>query len=218
MLDSTLCCLYRLEIFHWPSHKMRCLISFELVVASQIQILTKLLKMRQKETIKPLVRSVINKIAIVALLMIPFFTEAQTKKELKKEQYKVIEDSFKNSGKESTKIFYQTIDYKSWVHLLYGDYYREKRGIVLCSFEDPQLERSIDQLSDHVMNIQVKELNPKKLSKRFILIKDLKDDSYLSVTEPIIIGNYSFMLFKYQYSESLEVQKKNQNGDWEYEC
>jgi hypothetical protein len=65
----------------------------------------------------------------------------------------VIEDSFKNSGKESTKIFYQTIDYKSWVHLLYGDYYREKRGIGLCTFEDPQLERSIDQLIDYVMNI-----------------------------------------------------------------
>lgn len=170
------------------------------------------------ERIKPMGQSVINKIAIVALIMIPFFTEAQTKKELTKEQYKVIEDSFKNSGKESTKIFYQTIDYKSWVHLLYGDYYREKRGIGLCSFEDPQLERSIDQLSGHVMNIQVKDLNPKKLSKRFIFVMDLKEDTYLSITEPVIVGNYSFILFKYRYSESLRIQKRNQNGDWEYEC
>jgi hypothetical protein len=174
--------------------------------------------MKRWEIIKQMVKSVIKLMVFITLALISFLSEAQTKKELTKEQYKVIEDSFKNSGKESTKIFYQTTDYKSWVHLLYGDYYREKRGIGLCTFEDPQLERSIDQLIDHVMNIQVKELNPNKLSKRFILVKDLKDDSYLSITEPIIVGNYSFMLFKYQYSESLRIQKKNQNGDWEYEC
>jgi hypothetical protein len=195
---------------------MRWLISFQLAVAGQE--LMKSLKMKRREIIKQMVKSVIKLIVFITLALISFLSEAQTKKELTKEQYKVIEDSFKNSGKESTKIFYQTIDHKSWVHLLYGDYYREKRGIGLCTFEDPQLERSIDQLIDYVMNIQVKELNPKKLSKRFILVKDLKEDSYLSITEPIIVGNYSFILFKYRYSESLEVQKKNQNGDWKYEC
>jgi len=165
-----------------------------------------------------MVRSAIRKMAFMALIFIPFFAEAQNKEVLTKEQYKVIEDSFKNSGKEFTRLFYQTIDYKSWVHLLYGDYYREERGIGLCTFKDSQLEGAIDQLIYQVMNIQVKELNPKKLGKRFVLTRDLKEDSYLSITEPLIIGNYSFILFKYRYSESLEVQKKNHNGDWVYEC
>jgi len=91
-------------------------------------------------------------------------------------------------------------------------------GIALCSFEDSQLEKAIDQLSDHVMNIQVKEFNPKKLGKRFVLIKDLTEQPYLSLTEPIIIGDYSFLLFKYPNSESLRVQKKNERGERIYEC
>jgi|GEM_PF-876847 hypothetical protein len=195
---------------------MRWLISFHLAAVGQK--LNKFLQMKRWEIIKQVVKSVINKIAIVAFIMIPFFAEAQTKKELTKEQYKVIDDSFKNSGKEFTRLFYQTIDYKSWVHLLYGDYYREERGIGLCTFKDSQLEGAIDQLIYQVMNIQVKELNPKKLGKRFILIKDLKVGDYLSISEPMIVGDYSFILYKYRYSESLKIQKKNQNGDWEYEC
>lgn len=174
--------------------------------------------MKHPEIIKQMVKNVIKKFAVVILILTPLFTEAQNKEVLTKEQYKVIEDSFKNSGKEFTRIFYQTIDYKSWVHLLYGDYYREERGIGLCFFKDTQLEWAIDQLINQVMNIQVKELDPKKLSKRFVLVKDLNEDSYLSITEPIIVGNYSFILYKYPYSESLKIQKKNQNEDWAYEC
>ncbi|MHA7129561.1 hypothetical protein [Algoriphagus namhaensis] len=143
---------------------------------------------------------------------------AQQKDKLTKEQYKVIEESFKNSGKDETRLFFQTIDYKSWVHLLYGTYYRDENGIGTCTFDDPQLKSAVDQMINHVMNIEVNEFNPKKLGKRFVLIKDLKDQPYLSLTEPIIIENYAFLLFKYTDSESLEIQKRNDKGGWDYEC
>jgi hypothetical protein len=163
-------------------------------------------------------RSVINWFFIQVMILLPLIAGAQDKKDLTREQYQVIEDAFKNSGKDHTRIFFQTIDYKSWVHLLYGTYYREERGIALCSFDDPKLEGAIDQLIYHVKNIRVKELNKNKLGKRFVFIDDLTEYPYLSITEPIIIGDYSFILFKYPNSESLSVRKKNNEGNWVFEC
>jgi len=175
--------------------------------------------MKQKELIKQKVKSVSRVLALLLMCyMLYFESQAQSDQKLTKEQYQVIEGAFKNSGLEYTRIFFQTIDYKSWVHLLYGTYYRQKGGIGLCSFEDPQLKNSIDQLIDHVTNIRVKEFSQNKLGKRFVLIQDLEEYPYLSITEPIIIGDYSFILFKYTNSESLKVQKKNKEGDWIYEC
>lgn len=167
---------------------------------------------------KQMGRNAINGFVLLMLFGSILVCEAQQKNKLTKEQYQVIDGAFKNSGKDQTRIFFQTIDYKSWVHLMYGDYYRQEGGIALCSFEVPGLERAIDQLINHVMNIQVKEFEPKKLGKRFVLIKNLKDQPYLSIAEPIIIGEYSFLLFKYPNSESLRVQKKNKEGEWVYEC
>ncbi|MGM0943688.1 MAG: hypothetical protein ACQEW9_00815 [Bacteroidota bacterium] len=174
--------------------------------------------MKHLEAIKQMVRNVINGFVFLVLLGSSLVCEAQQRDRLTKEQYEVIEGAFRNSGKDQTRIFFQTIDYKSWVHLLYGDYYREDWGIALCSFEDSKLEQAIDQVIDHVINIKVKEFNPRKLGKRFVLVKDLTEQPYLSLTEPIIIGDYSFVLFKYPNSESLEVQKKNEKGEWVYEC
>ncbi|GMQ27972.1 hypothetical protein Aconfl_06150 [Algoriphagus confluentis] len=174
--------------------------------------------MKQQELIRPMERSATSWGFLILFIIFPLISEGQVEKNLTKEQYQVIEDAFRKSGKDETRIFFQTIDYKSWVHLLYGSYYRDKRGIALCSFEDPNLERAIDQLIDHVSNIRVKELSRNKLGKRFTLINDLTDYPYLSITEPIIIGEYSFILFKYPNSESLSVQKKNSEGNWVFEC
>lgn len=170
------------------------------------------------EIIKRMGQSVINLSIIISLVTLPLLSKGQENKNLTKEQYQVIEGAFRNSGKDHTRIFFQTIDYKSWVHLLYGNYYREERGIGLCSFEDPNLEKAIDQLIDHVINIRVKELRKNKLGERFVLINDLTDYPYLSITEPIIVKDYSFTLIKHLNSESLSVQKKNSKGDWDFVC
>jgi len=163
-------------------------------------------------------RNAIKWIVFIILMGYSSICNGQKKNELTKEQYQVIEGAFKNSGKAETRLFYQTIDYKSWVHLLYGNYYREESGIGLCVFEDPQLEKAIDQLINHVGNLKVKEFNPKELGKRFVMTRNLDDQPYLSLTEPIIIGDYSFLLFKYKNSESLRVQKKDDNNQWVFEC
>ena len=88
------------------------------------------------EIIKRMGQSVINLSIIISLVTLPLLSKGQENKNLTKEQYQVIEGAFRNSGKDHTRIFFQTIDYKSWVHLLYGNYYREERGIGLCSFDD----------------------------------------------------------------------------------
>ena len=157
--------------------------------------------MKHQVTIKQMVRNANKWFIILVVFLLPLLSIAQNKKDLSREQYKVIEDAFKNSGKDHTRIFFQTIDYKSWVHLFYGSYYRNEHGIGLCSFKDPKLKETIDQLIQYVMNIRVKELNQTKLGNRYILIQDLTEYPYLSITEPIILGDYSFILWKYQNQE-----------------
>ncbi|KPQ17200.1 MAG: hypothetical protein HLUCCX10_06895 [Algoriphagus marincola HL-49] len=82
--------------------------------------------MKHLEAIRQMEQSVIKGFIILVLLGSSLLCEAQQKSKLTKEQYEVIEGAFRNSGKDQTRIFFQTIDYKSWVHLLYGDYYREE--------------------------------------------------------------------------------------------
>lgn len=168
--------------------------------------------------IRQMVKNVIKAICLLAIITLPIQVVAQDSSQLTKEQYKVIEGAFKNSGKEYTRIFFQTIDYKSWVHLLSSAEKRQPEGVGLCTFTNSNLEAAMHELIYQVIGIQVKKLNQTKLGKRFVLVQDLTEAPYLSITEPMIVGEYAFILFKYANSESLSVLKKNSEENWVYEC
>jgi hypothetical protein len=173
----------------------------------------------KKELIKQKVKSVIMVLLLLlTCCMIYFESQAQSNQKLTKEQYQVIEGAFKNSSLEYTKMFFQTIDYKSWVDSLYWIYDKQSVGVGLCSFEDLQLQKYLHQLTDHVSSIRIKNINPKRLGKRFVLIKDIKEKDYLSISEPIISENYALIFYQLKYKEGLILIKKNELGEWERVC
>jgi hypothetical protein len=175
--------------------------------------------MKQKELIKQKVKSVSRVLLLMQMCcMLHFESQAQTDQKLTKEQYQVIEGAFKNSASEYTRIFFKTIDFKSWVVLLNSEYLLDDKGIGFCIFDDPELEKAFDSLPNLVRNIEVKNLDPKKLGNRFRFIKDVQEKYYLSISEPMIVGNHAFIFFQGRDYESLFVVKKNELGEWESAC
>jgi hypothetical protein len=175
--------------------------------------------MKQKELIKQKVKSVSRVLLLMQMCcMIHFESHAQSNQKLTDEQYQVIEGAYKNSASEHTRIFFKTIDFKSWVGLLNSEYLRDDKGIVFCIFDDPEMEKAFDSIPSLVRNIEVKNLDPKKLGKRFRFIKDLQEKYYLSISEPMIVGNYAFIFYQRKYSEGLIVLKRNELDEWERAC
>jgi len=175
--------------------------------------------MKQKELIRQKVKSVSRVLLLMQMCcMLHFESQAQTDQKLTDEQYEIIEGSFKKSYPTTTMIFHQTIDYKSWVDLLNNKNLRDDKGIGFCVFDDPEFEKAIDSIPSLVRNIEVKNLDPKKLGKKFRFIKGVRKNDYLSISEPMIVGNYAFIFYQLMYNEGLSVLKKNELGEWERAC
>jgi hypothetical protein len=195
---------------------MRWLISFQLAVAGQK--LMKSLKMKRREMVK----SVIKVFLIVGVFMFAEFFSSkgftQVRIELCEEEHKIIDSSFKKSTKESIQIYYQTIGFESWMELIWDKDNRREDGIGLCVFDDPEMERAFEKLRGLVGDLLVKSLVKEKLGKRYKLVKNTRKDNFLFLSEPITIGNYSFLFRKSKSTKSLLVQERSLENDWNPKC
>ncbi len=91
-------------------------------------------------------------------------------------------------------------------------------GLVFCSFDSPGFNEVFDSLRTLVVNIQEKTFKEEKLEKKFKLVKSLNKKDVLYFSEAILINNYSFQFVRSNTSKSVHVQKKDENGNWNYEC
>lgn len=178
--------------------------------------------MKQQETINQMVKSVIKVSLILGIfLFVCLFSKegfSQVRSELCKEEHKIIDSSFKKSTEESIQIYFQTIGYESWMNLVWDKDNRREDGIGLCVFDDPEMERAFEKLRGLVGNLLVKSLVKEKLGKRYKLVKNTRKDNFLFLSEPITIGNYSFLFRKSKSTKSLLVQERSLENDWNPKC
>jgi hypothetical protein len=172
--------------------------------------------------IMQMVKSVIKVFLIVGVFLFAelFSSEGftQVRTALCEEGHKIIETSFKKSTQESIQIYFQTIGYESWMELIWDKDNRRQDGIGLCDFDDPEMERAFEKLRGLVGDLVVKNLVKEKLGKRFKLVRNAKKDNFLFLSEPIIIGNYSFLFRKSKSTKSLLVQERTLTNDWNPKC
>jgi len=177
--------------------------------------------MRQQETIRQKVKSVIKISLSVGFLLLfgilPQDGNAQKTPTMNEEHYQIIKSSFNFSTEETIKIYFQTIGYESWMDLLWEEQLYSNDGVGFCSFDDPKLEKSFETLRDLVGNMESQRIDKQKLGIRYKLVKNKKRGG-LSLSQVIIIGNYSFIFRKSIKTKSVYVQKKSIEGNWEPEC
>jgi hypothetical protein len=167
-------------------------------------------------------KNVINLVLYQSFFLLSFLLSnnsyCQINKELDSEQHNIVAKTFEKSKEESIWVYYHTIKYESWMNLLWDKDQSSKNGIGFCSFDSPGFHEAFDSLRTLVVNIQEKTFNEKKLEKKFKLVKSLNKKNVLYFSESIIINNYSFQFVRSNTSKSVHVQKKDQNGNWNYEC
>jgi hypothetical protein len=134
------------------------------------------------------------------------------------EQHNIVAKTFEKSKEESIWVYYHTIKYESWMNLLWDKDQSSKNGIGFCSFDSPGFNEVFDSLRTLVVNIQEKTFKEEKLEKKFKLVKSLNKKDVLYFSEAILINNYSFQFVRSNTSKSVHVQKKDENGNWNYEC
>jgi len=178
--------------------------------------------MKQQETMHLMVKSIIKVSSILGvILFVGLFSNegfTQVRTELCEEEHKIIETSFKKSTEESIQIYFQTFGYESWMELIWDKDNRREDGIGLCVFDGPEMERAFEKLRGLVGDLVVKNLVKEKLGKRFKLVRNAKKDNFLFLSEPIIIGNYSFLFRKSNSTKSLLVQERSLANDWNPKC
>lgn len=95
---------------------------------------------------------------------------------------------------------------------------RREDGIGLCVCDDPEMERAFEKLRGLIGNLVVKNLVKEKLEKKYKLVKNTRKDNFLFLSQPIIIGNYSFLFRKSKSTKSLLVQERSLENDWDPKC
>ena len=178
--------------------------------------------MKQQETIKPMVKSVIKTYFFLGFF---FFwslfyqsTFAQKISELSKEQHLVINSIIKYSTEESIKVYIKTISYEPWMDLIKKKEFETLEIIGDCTSDILEFEQAIKSFKNLILGLEIKMLDPNELDSRFKLIKNPRRKNILFISEPILIGNYSFQFLKSINNKVLHVQKKNSIESWEYGC
>lgn len=172
------------------------------------------------ETIKHMEKSVI-KIKLTVLILFVFssgMTFSQSIKELAIEQYEILESTYKEANEETIQVYFQTLEFEPWMNLLWDDDYLSEIGIGLCSFSDEEFKASFQLLRGCVRDLEKKKINSKHLEKKFRLTKNKKTKNVRFFSEAIIVGRYSFQFVRNSNNKSVHVQKKDKEGNWNYEC
>ncbi|MDF2156674.1 hypothetical protein [Algoriphagus sp. CAU 1675] len=140
---------------------------------------------------------------------------------LSEEQYKVIESLFSNRGIDFT-IYYQTIDFKSWIELID---LRFKQNTIPCSFEESSLQEIVGELKVAASGISIKTIEQDRLPSNVELTQNLlkknNSRSYYptrSISEPIIINDYAYIFDKQNNAETLILFKRDKLNGWAIKC
>lgn len=178
--------------------------------------------MKQQETIKLMVKIVISKNISVLFFffsfLLPQIGSTQNRIDLSEEQHVIINSTFKESKDSQIRIYFQTLEYEPWMSFIWEKEILKEDGIAFCTFENDELKKAFESLKDRIDRLEVRSIFSDRLDCKFKLIRNQKKDGLLFISEPLIIGNYSFQFLKSESEKSLQVLKRINGTDWVYEC
>jgi hypothetical protein len=131
-----------------------------------------------------------------------------------KAQYEFLTSVFDDKSTKSEKVYYQPRNTNLWLKEFLNS--RSENGIGTCLYEDSHLKEAIDELQ--TCEFKVKMYEPSKFPKTIIPIKDSKKKKGLHISEPIMIGSYSFLLTWNNGYEAVEIYYNEQDKGWEFKC
>ena len=160
----------------------------------------------------------INGLIVIFLVFLASKAICQDYQELEYEDHQKLASIFEKSSESRIIVYFETFEYESWMNLIWGKDFLNEDGIAFCNFEDPQLKQAFYALKDRLIDLEIKRFNKNHLENKFKLTKNSKKRDAISISESLVIGEYSFMFLKSETDKSLWVQKKDRSGNWRYEC
>lgn len=142
---------------------------------------------------------------------------AQKKDPLTPEQYEIINSRYKYSKKETIVFAKKTFAYEPWMDLLYEKEFNDLEVIGYCTPEETKFKDALSKFIEVIKTIEAKKIDPSSLDPKIKLKRRAKKE-VLEMAEPVIVGDYSFQFFKLSRDKVLSIQKKDLDGQWEYEC
>lgn len=143
---------------------------------------------------------------------------SQDTSEINLDKYKIVNNTFTFSSEKYIRIYSKTMNYEEWMDDIWNRYFLRDDGIGLCSFENERLKVAFDTLKTSLNTLVSKPINSEYLEKKLKLTQKSNRQGLIFISEPIIIGGYSFHFLKSKTNKSLFVSKMNSDGIWEYEC
>lgn len=133
------------------------------------------------------------------------FTEAQ---------YEFLQSVFdENSGKDE-KVYFQPRNTNSWLKEFLNS--RSENGIGTCIYNDSYLKEAIDELEESEFKDRM--FDEKKFPNAIIPTKNSKKKKGLHISEPIIIGSYTFLLIWTSKYEAVEIYHNETDKGWQFKC
>ncbi len=157
-------------------------------------------------------------LSFVFLLILQNESFGQRKAELTEEQYKVLESAYRKAKEKTIYVYYHTIPFESWMQSLWNEDNYSDIGVGFCSFKESDIKLAFSELKKQVFDLEEKEINRKKLSDKIKTSKRKKRSKASFLSEPISIGDYSFVFSRSLDQKSVHVLKKDTLGNWNYEC
>lgn len=155
---------------------------------------------------------------VLILCLFPKATFCFQKLLVEEVMYSIINSSIQYSSEKKIRILNKTLPYENWMDEVWNKDNFDEQGAGFCLFEDSELEKAFWELKIKVKSLTEKTLLESKLEDRFKMKSNEKAGLILAFSEPIIIGDFSFIFRKTQSTTSLYVQRKDANGIWDYEC
>ncbi|MHA7129556.1 hypothetical protein [Algoriphagus namhaensis] len=179
--------------------------------------------MRQLEIMNRKVKNVsrfnLHIVVLFLSFLLPQYCFSQNGFGFDEEKYDVVSSAWPNAKEKTIKLSRKTLGYESWMDEVWGKEFASSKGVGFCDFEENhKLAKAFEDLRVSVKNLTVKKLSRKLVDERFDLKRPSGNNNLLTLSEPIIIGDYAFLFFSSKKDSGLYVQKKNSAGNWDPHC
>lgn len=146
-----------------------------------------------------------------------FTTKVQNNEQnpmLTKAQYEFLESVFNKKMTKSERVYYQPINTNLWLNKFLNS--RSENGIGTCLFDDPKLKAALGELQ--ISEFKISTYDEKKFPKTITSIKNPNKKDGIHISEPILIGSYSFLLIWNNRYEAVEIYHNESDKGWEFKC
>jgi hypothetical protein len=160
-------------------------------------------------------------LGFVVLSLLYFVSQhsfAQEEFGISQKKYEIISGVWPDSYVKNIKLNEKTLGYEVWMDEVWGDEFSTTIGVGFCLFEYQNLAKAFKDLRISVKNLEIKKFSKNLIDDRFDLKRRPKIDKVLTLSEPIILGDFAFLFFRSKKDKGLYVQKKNSEGNWDPEC